>query len=271
MTTLRRILLTTSLAVAASSVASASPIIGFLSSPTTQGPTNTDFSYSLSLPKFDPGTDGIPLGSTLTGATIYFYAQENISTLTLTNTASGVETFTYVATSNVTSLSSNSANNADKYATETLGLFSSGLITLGGNAMPACSPVNAPSSGCSSVTYAPPGITVNNLGVAATGTGVDHLTGVTKSISGVDLANYIGATNFTLGGSTKSLTSFAGGGGNIALAQNTTAEFSAEIDYSYTVPAPPPSTPEPATMGMMGSGFLGLSWLLRRRRKQVKS
>jgi hypothetical protein len=270
MTTLRRILLTTSLAVAAGSVASASPIIGhldFLSSPTTFGPSNTDFTYSLSLSKFDPGTDGVPVGATLTGATIYFYAQENVNTLSLTNTASGVETFTFLATSNITSNSSNSANNADKFGTETLNLFSQ-TMTLGGSGAPAC-PESTPSASCSSVAFTPPPLSVTNLTIGfPTGTGALGVDGVTKNIMSGDLANYIGATNFTLGGSTKSFTSFSGGGNNINPAIATTAEFEAEVDYTYALPS---STPEPATMGMVGSGLLGLSWLLRRRRKQVIS
>src|SRR5580700_5093914 len=96
MNKLRRILLTTSLAVAACGVASANSI-DFLSTPTTQGPTSTDFTYSLSLPKFDLA------GDTLTGATIYFFAEGTVNTLSLTNTASSVESFTFLATSNVTS------------------------------------------------------------------------------------------------------------------------------------------------------------------------
>jgi hypothetical protein len=264
MTTLRRILLTTSLTIAASSVASASSIIGYLSTPTTQGPTNTDFSYSLSLPKFNL------VGDTLISATIYFYAQENVNTLTLTNTASGVQTFTFQATSNATSNSSNTANNADKFTGETLTLFSQSMM-LGGLGDPACAP-SSPNSTCSSVTFAPPTIEVTNLEIGfPTGTGHLGLDGVTKTISGGDLANYIGATNFTLGGSTKSFTSFSGGGNNVSPAIATTAQFSAEIDYTYTVPTPPSSTPEPATMAMTGGGFLGLAWLLRRRRKEVKS
>jgi hypothetical protein len=216
------------------------------------------------LPKFNL------VGDTLIGATIYFYAQENVNTLTLTNTASGVETFTFLATSNATSNSSNSANNADKFGTETLTLFSQSMI-LGGSGTGPC-PESTPSSSCSSVSFTPPSLTATNLTVGfPVGTGVDSLTGVTKNIMGADLANYIGAGSFTLGGSSKSFTSFSGGGNNINPSIATTAQFSAEIDYTYTVPTPPSSTPEPATMALTGSGFLGLAWLLRRRRKEAKS
>lgn len=266
MTTLRRMLLTTSLAAAACGVASANSI-DFLSTPTTQGPTPTDFTYSLSLPKFDPGIDGIPATAVLTGATIYFYAEETVSTLSLNNTASGVETFTFVATSDVTSNSSNSAHAADKFGTETLNLISLTGITLGGASTPSC-PEATPSSACSAVAYTPPPIETANIDPEyglPTGVGGLGLDGVTKSITGADLANYTGGGAFTLGGSTKSFSTFAGGGNNINTNINSQAEFSAEIDYTYTVPS---GAPEPATMALVGGGLLGLGFLGRFRRKR---
>jgi len=249
-------LLTTSLAAAACGVASANSI-NFLSTPTTQGPSNTDFNYSLSLPKFN-----LP-GETLTGATIYFYAEESVNTLTLTNTASGVETFTLQLTSNVTSLSTNSAHSADKFTGETLTLFSQAM-TLGGSGTGVC-PFDAPSAGCSSVTFAPPPLVSTNLTLGfPTGTGALGVDGVTKSITGADLANYTGAGSFTLGGSTKSFEGLSGGGANISAQIATTAEFSGEIDYTYQ----PSGAPEPATMALVGGGLLGLGFLGRFRRKR---
>jgi hypothetical protein len=260
-------LLTTSLAAAACGVASANSI-DFLSTPTTQGPTATDFAYSLALPKFDPGTGGIPLGATLTGATIYFLAEESVNTLTLTNTASGAETFTLELTSNVTSLSSNSANSADKFSGETLTLFSQSM-TIGDKSLPAC-PESTPSATCSSVAFTPPSLVTTNLTLGfPTGTGALGVDGVTKTITGGDLANYIGASNFTLGGSTKSFEGITGGGANISAAIATTAEFSAEVDYTYTVSTT--TTPEPAAMALLGGGLLGLGFLGRFRRKGKNS
>ncbi len=262
MKTLRRLLLTTSLAAAACGVASANSIDA-LSTPTTVSGT-TDYTYSLSLPEFDPGVDGVPATAQLTGATIYFFAEETVSTLTLTNTASGVETFTFVATSDVTSNSSNSANSADKYGTESLSLFSQSM-TLGGTSNAGTCPDHSASATCNSVSFTPPALTATNLTLGfPTGTGGDGLTGVTKTISGADLANYIGSGDFNLGGSTKAFSTFAGGGGNINVAQSTTAAFSAEIDYTYSIPS---GTPEPATMALMGGALIGLSLLGRRFKK----
>ncbi len=228
-----------------------------LSTPTTFGPSATDFTYSLSLPKFN-----LP-GKTLTGATIYFFAEGTITTLSLQNTASGAETFTFSVPSTVTFNSSNSANNADKFVGETIGLFSQAMI-LGGNTTPAC-PFATHSAGCSTVAFTPPGLTSTNLGLGfTTGTGGDGLTGVIKSIVGGDLANYTGAGTFTLGGSTKTGETFIGGGGNVQAVVDTQAEFSAEIDYTYTTPS---GTPEPTTMALMGGALLGLGFLRKRFKK----
>jgi hypothetical protein len=91
------------------------------------------------------------------------------------------------------------------------------------------------------------------------------LDGVIKAIVGGDLANYTGAAAFTLGGSTKSFNSFSGGGGNVGTAVNTSAQMSAEIDYTYS---PASTTPEPVSMGLLGGGLLGLGFLAKRRRRK---
>jgi hypothetical protein len=271
----RRILASAALVVAAAGIASADSIY----STTAVVSFSTDNSYTLTLNDFNPS-----LG-TLTGATIYFAASEDVSTLSLTNVASTSETFNFNATSNLVYGSSNSAHSADKFTGEILDDFDtgsgpgqaqyplvSGPITLGpgvgGSAVGAC-PEYTPSSSCSSVTYTPGDIVVNNTDSVygfTTGTGLGGVFGVTKSITGADLANYTGPGTFTLGGSTLSSTSFSGGGNNVSPSIVTTASFQAEIDYTYT-DAVPPSTPEPGTMFLLGSALVGLGVLGKRRRR----
>jgi hypothetical protein len=213
------------------------------------------------MPKFNPGTSGVPGTAVLTGATIYFFAEETINSLTLTNSSNSSELFTFIASSNATKNATNSANSADKYGTETLTLFSESM-TLGPTGTPTC-PSQTPSVTCSSVSFGP--LTANNLSTGPSGFGGDGLDGVIKNITGGDLANYTGAGNFTLGGNTKAASSFSGGGGNINVLQNTSAEVEAEVDYTYTVPS---GTPEPATMALVGGGLLGLGFLGKFRRKK---
>ena len=81
-------------------------------------------------------------------------------------------------------------------------------------------------------------------------------------ISGTNLAKYVGAGTFTLGGFTLSGTSFTGGGGNIKLTQVTKVLVTAEVDYTYFTPAP-----EPSTVALMGSALLGLGVMRKRLRK----
>jgi hypothetical protein len=127
----------------------------------------TDGSYSLTLPKFDPTICGAP-GCTLTGATLYFFGSDDLSKLTLSNSASNAQAFNLLDTSNLNLDSGNSANSADAYTGEVLDLFDtgtgpgqaqyptvSGPITLGPAGLPDC-PEYTPSATCNSVSYTPP-------------------------------------------------------------------------------------------------------------------
>ncbi len=242
----------------------------------------TDGSYTLTLAKFDPTICGVA-GCTLTGATLYFFGKENVSTLTLTNTANTTQTFDLLDSSNLNLLSNNSANSADRYSGEVLDLFDTGIgpgqaqfptvpgpLTLGPGGSPVC-PKFTPSAACDSVSYTPPDLVVQNIDPvygASVGTGLGGVDGVVKNLGAADVnANYVGAGGtFTLTGATKDLTTFSGGGGNIDFILATSATFQAEIDYNYTVNVVS-STPEPATMLLMGGALLGLGLLGKRVRK----
>ena len=251
------------LAISASSLSAAQ--VGFLSN--VVGPSPTEVNYTLTLSKFDPS-----LG-TLTGVQLYFFGSENVSTFNVSNGSNAAVTSDLSADVNLVRNSTNTATAADRFIGQTLAIFDTGI----GNARGACNgtPAGTPAPGtCSPITvaanstnsYGP--IVVNNTDATfglATGTGTQGLNGVTKT--GTVISNYSAvASTFNLTGSTFNTTGFAGTGGNFVLSQVATAKFRAEVDYTFTPNSPVP-TPEPATMGLLGSALLGLGLLKFRTRK----
>jgi hypothetical protein len=216
--------------------------------------------YSLTLNKFDSS-----LG-TLTGIQLYFKATETVTSFVLTNNSGSSQTFDAQISSIVNRIPGNTANAADAFSEEPVDLFD----TRGGHfgLCPSVSPF-----ACGSITLAAaanhqygPFSASNTDAIQGftTGTGIDSVFGVVQSVSAGNFSSYIaspGNTTFALTGSTLISTSFTGGGGQIGLSQTTTAGFQAEVDYTYT-PASP--TPEPATMGLLGSAMAGL-FLFRKR------
>jgi hypothetical protein len=124
----------------------------------TFGPSTTEVTYSLELPKFDP------LLGLLNSVTLYFSAAETTNNLTVTNTAPITETFDFSLSSDLVKNFANSATPVDNYTGETLQLFDTGSVTLAAGA---------------SVNYAP--LTIHNtdsiFGLSA-GTGIQGLFGV---------------------------------------------------------------------------------------------
>lgn len=271
MTTLRRLILGAAAAALACSVASADSMYSTSALVTFA----TDGSYTLTMDKFDSS-----LGN-LTGATLYFYGSESVTDLSIVSSSSSVQTFDMVVQSNLLLNSGNSANNADRYTNEVFDIFdtgvgpglaqfptTSGSITLGPNGSGVCAPAT-PGPTCNSVSYTPPDLTIQNIDPIYgfnVGTGLGGVTGVTKTLSGANLNNYIATAlvpTFSLTGTTYGTFTVGGGGNNVVPVLHTNASFRAEIDYNYTAPS---ATPEPATLFLMGTALAGIG-LLRKRIK----
>jgi hypothetical protein len=259
----RRILLTAVFGAAAASFASANTI-GYTAFFPPTGSTDTDFSYTLTLPKFDPS-----LG-TLQSVTLYFFVQEQTTQLNFTNNSGSAENFSISVESVV---NQNGLTNSamagcvactEAFPAETITTVSTGNVTLGTSGNCAFA---TPTASCGSVDYANAGnvITKNNL-TGVTGTGVQGVTGVKSTVGQVDEHNYIGPGTFTLSSNTQSLLVSGSGGGNVKLTLATVGKVAAEVDYVYA--AGTTSIPEPAPMALVGSGLAAMGLFRKRATKR---
>jgi len=82
------------------------------------------------------------------------------------------------------------------------------------------------------------------------------------------ISAYEGLGTLTLTGNASTSTTISGGpvtGGTVT----GSASANVTVIYDYTVPPPPSSTPEPATMALFGSGLVGLGLIRRRINKKA--
>ena len=247
----------------------------------------TDFTWSITLPKFDTS-----LG-TLQSVTIYFYENTDVVTLSATNNSGSDGTLWLVAAVKpwAAVMTNSTGVSADRFGADFMTLYDSTSTgppdTTGNN--PAnfgtCALGDSPTGGCTGGVLLTNGTGTGNLGgysitntdplytgdpgyTFATGTGA-----ATSPVTGMKLtdtthtSSYSGPGNFTLSGTTSTLFtgqfSSGGGAGTISFSKNIQTQLSAEVDYSYT------ATPEPTTMGLMGSALIGIAVLGKKiRRKQ---
>ncbi len=277
MTFIRRVLITAGLASALAGFASASSIEAFETEfPLSGSNPNTDFNYTLTLPDFNVA------GATLTGVTIYLFAGEQTTNISIANVGQVAQTnFDIDLTSNIASNLSNpltnSATGNKVYNGLTLTVFDANNLNLGPgtgtNAVGAC-PTGTPSTSCSSVTFPnstdniikdpngnnPPNNT--NLDGFTIATGALGLTGAVLNDS-ANLGDYIGSGTFTLSGATFGSSTISGAS-SISGTVISTGDLAAEVDYTYTVPG---NTPEPTTMFLMGGALVGLGLIGKRLKK----
>jgi hypothetical protein len=100
-------------------------------------------------------------------------------------------------------------------------------------------------------------VTVNVTGTANSGL-------LSVANIGTNWAKYeAGTESFSANTTTSFSASFPGG--QVTVAQVTTAQVTGTVEFDYTIPS---STPEPATMALMGGALLGLGLIGKRLKKQ---
>jgi hypothetical protein len=240
----RQLLAFSATAIVSVSLASAAQI--------TQTFTLGDTTLDITTPT-DPGvftfnkflSAGGTIGDTLNSVQVRISMFETLLTLSVTNTAEGLtNSFQYVTFSNINAVGT--APSADR--------------TLLNNALNA----NGGGGNYGDIDLYDTG----NLlyGVGETKTFVPptlNFPDDSALLTAASVTPYNTTGNFTLGFRTQTFQSVVGGGGNGAASQTTIGGGTVTVIYNYTSGGP--STPEPATMALLGSALIGLGVFGRKR------
>jgi len=281
MKNLRRILLTSTLAVAVSGLASATTITynlvsdnGTTSTYTatetySSGAVSTTSGTPSALAQFDYfGNLGLT-GATLTGATLYYGYTAQINSLSVTN--NGATAGITVSLANAFSVDSGTTLPSADLTNLLSGANSGGGATLNQTvdtrSVPGFTNQNITAGGTYSIpspTFLPASGEYNLMRI------LGAISGSNTSTTPVALTSslYTGTGFFDFGANDS--VSFVGqivGGGspNVTVTSNTQFSATSTLVYTYTVADPPPSsTPEPATFALFGGALLGAG-LLRKR------
>jgi hypothetical protein len=243
MLTLRRILTSATLLIAATGIASADSIVTFTSSFSAEPTDITD--QAIPMTPFVPGTDGVPLGAVLVSYDVA-YTETISGLLTIQNTGTSLSTvkgtidslgllylFTSAAAHGDTPIDPANPPTDDAFG----GAGPDPLFSVKAKLNPGQSTTPAP--------YTVPG------GPADTGP-------IDTGLAAVESAWSAFASSAT------NVSSSATGSGNGKVTYSNEVAGSVSVTYDYVVPS---GTPEPTTMFLMGGALVGLGLLGKRLKR----